>query len=220
MLYMDLSDFAAKGFPGSYSFEQYRFHLKDLLKKGMVTGNEQTERLLGFTELNEHRMDKWDKHYSPSREILEVLRVPTPVTHWLVITEGWCGDSAQVLPMLSKMAGESQIELRIVLRDENDWLMQRYLTNGTRSIPILIGLDSTGQEIYRWGPRPRAIQELAQTMKRSEDPVYSPEEIKHAVHLYFGRDRGKELERDMTELISAGRLASAETLGDGGSGNP
>jgi hypothetical protein len=42
---------------------------------------------------------------------------------WLVISEGWCGDAAQLLPIINKMAVESgKIDLRIVLRDENEEL--------------------------------------------------------------------------------------------------
>ena len=50
------------------------------------------------------------------------------------------------------------LELRIVLRDEHPEVMDRYLTNGSRSIPIVIALDEEFRELGHWGPRPRELQ--------------------------------------------------------------
>ena len=58
---------------------------------------------------------------------------------WLIITEGWCGDAAQCIPTIEKIAAESKnIETHYVLRDENLDLIDEYLTNNARSIPKLI----------------------------------------------------------------------------------
>jgi hypothetical protein len=39
---------------------------------------------------------------------------------WMVISEGWCGDGAQLIPVFDKMVAESdgKIDMKIVLRDE------------------------------------------------------------------------------------------------------
>ena len=59
---------------------------------------------------------------------------------WLVLTEAWCGDAAQSLPIINKMAEVSDnITLRLILRDENLDVMDQFLQNGrSRSIPKLI----------------------------------------------------------------------------------
>ena len=57
-----------------------------------------------------------------------------------------CGDAAHVLPVLNKFAeNDTTITLSILLRDDNEELMDRFLTNGTRSIPKLIILNADGQ---------------------------------------------------------------------------
>ncbi|MCQ4503980.1 thioredoxin family protein, partial [Vibrio parahaemolyticus] len=62
---------------------------------------------------------------------------------WLVISESWCGDAAHVMPILNKVAElNDAIDYKIVLRDDNEALMDQFLTNGGKSIPKLIMLDS------------------------------------------------------------------------------
>jgi hypothetical protein len=205
----DVAGYVSAGMPASYSYAEYRGLIRDLLEKGLSTGPVQNDELLEYSRLSEHRMNKWDKHFRLSDEMKAELNRPHPVKTWLVITEGWCGDSAQIIPVLNVLAEAGGIALRMVLRDEHDWLMDLYRTNGSRSIPVLIALDGQGREVFRWGPRPRKIQELLYTMKASTDPVHSAEAIKEAIHLYFGRDRGAEIQRDIQSLLQEAALRSS-----------
>src|SRR6476620_5284051 len=81
---------------------------------------------------------------------------------WLIITEGWCGDAAQNIPVIEKIASESgNIETRYILRDENPELIDQFLTEGARSIPKLIAIDrNSGDVLGTWGPRPKTAQKL------------------------------------------------------------
>ena len=118
------------------SYSAYRSLVNNLLIKGKSTGPEQSEDLTNYSLLNDRRMKRLDKTIKISEEtIQEFQKVKQPQT-WLVLTEGWCGDAAQNLPILNKIASDTaNIDLKIVLRDENLDLMDLFLTNGGRSIP-------------------------------------------------------------------------------------
>ena len=77
----------------------------------------------------------------------------------LVIAEDWCGDASNTVPVVAKLADAVPgLELRVILRDANPEVMDRYLTNGSRSIPVVIALDENYQELGHWGPRPTELQ--------------------------------------------------------------
>jgi hypothetical protein len=107
----------------------------------------------------------------PWREIYNRARVPEDLLrraeeigsrwHLLVLAEGWCGDGANSVPYLAKLAEATpSLELRILSRDENPDLMDSHLTEGTRSIPVVMILDEEFREVGCWGPRPAPLQAL------------------------------------------------------------
>ena len=77
----------------------------------------------------------------------------------LVITADWCGDAMVNVPIFMRIANEALIDVRYFIRDENQDLMDQYLTNGTaRSIPIIVIIDQDGNEVGKWGPRSAEAQ--------------------------------------------------------------
>lgn len=95
----------------------------------------------------------------------------------IVLTADWCGDAMVNLPILMRIAEETNIDTRYLIRDENLELMDQYLTNGkARSIPIIIFIDQNGEEVAKWGPRALEVQtfvdELKSTIPAKEDPSY------------------------------------------------
>ena len=124
---------------------------------------------------------------------------------WMVITEPWCGDSAQNLPYIAKISGlNGNIDLRIVLRDSNPDIMDEYLTNGTRSIPKLVAFNSEGDELFTWGSRPKAAQELV--LKLREEGIVKPE-LYEKLHLWYGRNKGRDLESEFTEILQKAEMS-------------
>ena len=118
------------------SYAVYRDLMATLAEEGKTTGPNQSEEMAGYTSLNEHRMKRLDKRVELQQPVLDGLAQINRKQTWLVLTEAWCGDAAQNLPILAKMAeANPNVELRLVLRDENLDLMDAYLTNGGRSIP-------------------------------------------------------------------------------------
>lgn len=156
-----------------------------------------------YTKLNlarTHRIEKTLKVLPAARAILEQA-VPQV---WLVITEPWCGDSAQNLPVLQALAAIApSIEVRIILRDADTTLIDRYLTNGARSIPKLIAFDpATGAEFFTWGPRPLGAHTLV--MNNGERPLeqrLSKEALAEELHRWYHGNAGAEVQLELAERV-------------------
>ncbi|MGK0577303.1 thioredoxin family protein [Macrococcus capreoli] len=84
----------------------------------------------------------------------------------IVITEDWCGDAMMNLPVLMKIAEAIDMPIRIALRDSTPDLMDQYLTNGARSIPIFIFLNAAGEEYETWGPRAEIVQDFVTDVRK------------------------------------------------------
>lgn len=190
-----------KSIEKSHSYIEYRTLLKSLLSHGKSSGSEQSEALLHYSELNDTRMNRLDKTISIPTENVEKLKQLENEQIWLVISEGWCGDAAQILPVINKMAEQNtKINLRIVFRDENDELMQLFLTNGTRSIPKLIVLDKDTLEfITDFGPRPNGAKKLILDYKAQHGIV--DETAKTELQLWYLHDKGLSTQNEILEAI-------------------
>ena len=149
------------------TFAEYIKLIDDLLLDGKTTGPTQSEAMFGYGKLNRQRMHRLEKTVVLTDSIKIAANDVDRKMVWLIITEGWCGDAAQNLPVIEKIARESiNIETRYLLRDENPDLIDRYLTDGGRAIPKLIALDGeTFDVLGTWGARPAATQELYLEMK-------------------------------------------------------
>ena len=179
----------------------YRKLVDDLLLEGKVTGPQQSESLTHYTKLNVQRMQRIDKTVQLLPEVSETLRAISKPQTWLVITEGWCGDAAQILPVLNAMASENPlIQLRLILRDENPELIDQYLTDGTsRSIPKLVVLDAeTLEEKFNWGPRPAPLQELYKKM-RTEGMDYAV--IAQELHAWYAKDKTVHTQKEILKRL-------------------
>lgn len=184
----------------SITYEAYKQLVEELLAAGKATGPQQSEAMIHYSQLNVQRMHRVEKTMQILTEVSErLIRINRPQT-WLVLTEGWCGDAAQSLPVIKALADlNPQIRLRILLRDENPELMDRYLTNGvSRSIPKLIAVDpATGNELFTWGPRPTALQESFYGM-RSEGLPYDV--IKEELQRWYNKDKTVTIQQELATL--------------------
>lgn len=187
----------------SCSYPEYRKKVSGLLAEGKSSGNEQSEDLLHYSQLNEVRMNRLDKTIVVPEEIKTQLHALHKKYLWLVLAEGWCGDAAQLLPIMEKMTEEvSTIDLRIVFRDENDALMQEFLTNGARSIPKLIVLNAENLEVVAaWGPRPEGAARLIKEFKAKYGVVN--EEAKTALQKWYLQDKGLSTMSEIVKLMQS-----------------
>lgn len=124
------------------------------------------------------------------------------VSRLLVITEPWCGDSLAILPVVLELFERAGAGVRIVRRDEHPGLIDRYLTNGARAIPIVIGLGRDYEELFHWGPRPRPAQKIADDArgKMAEGRVEKAE-IHKRIRVFYAKDRGRSIVGEIADLV-------------------
>jgi len=184
----------------AYTYASYRELLDNLLQQGKTTGTNQSESMVNYATLNERRMKKWDKIGKITPELMDKLMSIDQKMTWLVVTEGWCGDAAQNLPFLNKMAElNPNIDLRFVVRDENLPLIDAFLTNGGRSIPKLIALDSELSVLGTWGPRPEPVQKAFLENKVSQERT--GKEFTEYLHLWYAKDKGITLQGEILAIL-------------------
>lgn len=191
----------------SLTYFEYRKKVTDLLLEGKSTGPIQTEDLLHYSKLNETRMNRLEKTIVVSLENIERINLFRKEYIWLVISEGWCGDAAQLLPIMHKMEVLSgSIDFKIVLRDEHPALMDKFLTNGGRSIPKLIVLDKESLKVLAdWGPRPKEAFDLIKNYKEEHGVI--DEKIKTDLQMWYLHDKGLSTQN---ELITMMRLLETQ----------
>ena len=191
----------AKALFNSHSYEEYRKTVSDLLLKGLSTGNEQSEELTNYSSLNETRMNRLDKTIKISDENILKLKSLKRDYIWLVISEGWCGDAAQILPIINKMDLETdKVELKIVFRDENDEFMNLFLTNRSKSVPKLVIIDKdTGSVVNFWGPRPMGATQLILDYKKEFGVV--DEKAKTDLQMWYLHDKGLSTQNEIIDLL-------------------
>jgi hypothetical protein len=185
----------------SFSYANYRKHVAQLIAKGQATGHTQSENLLHYSELNETRMNRLEKTIAIIDEVKFKLENLHRNYIWVVITEGWCGDAAQILPIINKMSEVSKnIDLQIVLRDDNDALMQHFLTNGGKAIPKLIVLDAENLEVISdWGPRPKGATQLITDYKLEHGVI--DETAKTALQKWYLHDKGIATQNEIIKML-------------------
>ena len=131
----------------------------------------------------------------------------------LVIAEDWCGDASNTVPIIARLADQSPgLELRVIMRDQNPEVMDQYLTNGSRSIPIVIALDESFRETGHWGPRPTELQAWVMANRGTTPKA----ELYPQVRKWYARDRGETTLREVLE--AAGFPVPAAAVGKGVSG--
>lgn len=174
--------------------------LGQLMAEGKTTGNDQSESMVAYAKNNIKRMNEREQ-IDLSEKTKRVARSVNKPVLLLLLAEGWCGDVAQNLPTIAKIAAQNPdfISLRILLRDENLPIMDMYLTNGARAIPKMVVLRNDDmQEIGVWGPRPTAAQDLLLKLKQEQMPM---KEIYAHINNWYEDDQTHTLQAEMVDLL-------------------
>ncbi|HTO37442.1 MAG TPA: thioredoxin family protein [Brumimicrobium sp.] len=152
-----------------------------------------------YTKLNNSRMLRWLKTGTITEETATVINnIKEPQT-WYLILEPWCGDAAHLTPFIQKMAAlNANIDLKIVLRDTEPFMIDDYLTNGGKSIPKLVIRDADGKDLHVWGPRPVKAQELYLQLKEANKDL---EEQKLELQKWYNKDKGEEIQKEFRDIL-------------------
>ncbi len=197
-----LTRFVDAGMPGSMSYNGYRLLIERLLEEDKTTGTNHSALYVNFTRMNLQRMKRVKKTYTPSSALVDLVKTSEKQT-WLVLTEAWCGDAAQSVPMMANLAELSDnITLKLILRDEHEEIMNLYLTDGGKGIPKLIALNANGLEVFNWGPRPAPAQQMVRDYKAMAEPKPDYLTFAESVQRWYGADAGKTFEREMIYCLS------------------
>lgn len=156
-----------------------------------------------YLDAAEEFVELWTRNYERARlpEDL-VARAEAVPGEWklLVLTEDWCIDAVTTIPTLAAFAeAASNLDLRVLARDENLDLMDEHLTNGrSRSIPVVIVLDGQGNERGWWGPRPADLQAW---YMGDEAQALDNDDRYRELRKWYSRDRGQTTIAEVLALV-------------------
>ena len=181
------------------TFQDYQKLFETILATENHSSPYDNPSFINYTRLNQSRMSRWDKTMNLNTELVERLGSLQESQHWVIITEPWCGDAAHSLPFMVALAESSdKITYDIELRDAEPNRIERYLTNGGKSIPKLIALDPDGDDLFSWGPRPVQAQNIYDEM-RALNSRY--DEINLKLQGWYNADKGVSIQSEFLNLI-------------------
>lgn len=180
-------------------YQTYRALVDQLLLEGKATGDVTYD--LHYTKMNVQRMSRVDKTASLTEELTATIDQLKTSYKFLVITEGWCGDAAQIVPVFNKIATASlgKIDLKFVLRDKNLPLIDAHLTNGGRAIPVLIILNEEADQVLAtWAPRPQVLQELLKEWRQETTEMTI---LAEKLHGWYAKDKTLSTQAELNEVL-------------------
>ncbi|TKT93877.1 thioredoxin family protein [Dyadobacter frigoris] len=197
----NLSDLFQSGIERTiYSYSDYMLLMELVVMEQRTTGPKQSDELNHYTKLNLHRMQRLNKTVVLSESLkIAISQIQFPQI-WYVLTEAWCGDAAQNIPVLAAIAKLNPlIDIQLILRDENPDIMDEYLTNGGRSIPKLIAVDGEFNEIFNWGPRPAGAQQML--MEYKESPIKPYKEFAEDIQKWYTADKTQSMQKELLVIL-------------------
>jgi len=104
---------------------------------------------------------------------------------------------------LIKIFENSNPEIRVALRDKNPELIDQFLTNGGRAIPIILVLDEAGNLILKFGPRPQKSQAIFEEYRQDiADGVIERKEVSRKIRTFYSKDRGKAISEEFITRLN------------------
>ncbi|MEZ5009009.1 MAG: thioredoxin family protein [Chitinophagales bacterium] len=154
---------------------------------------------MNYVKMNQSRSNRWLKGDVLNEALVEKIKAIDTPQQWIVITEPWCGDAAHSVPVLARLSQENPlIDFKIELRDNGKNMIDNYLTNGGKSIPKLVVRNSQGEDLFTWGPRPKAAQQIMLDFQKTDLPIIE----KHKrIQKWYAKDKGASLQEELMELL-------------------
>ncbi|MFK8298250.1 thioredoxin family protein [Capnocytophaga cynodegmi] len=198
---MEKKQIIQKSLLNSISYTTYRNMIDKMVEEGKTSGPEQTQALIDYTALNEKRYKRLDKTIKISEEKAYFFKNYSKSVTFLIITETWCGDAAQIVPVINKIAElNPKITVKLVFRDENEELMNLFLTNGGKAIPIVVILDLEDNVLASWGSRPSIATKMVEDYKVEHGKLST--EFKEELQKWYNQDKGNNIIDDFIKILS------------------
>jgi hypothetical protein len=180
-------------------FKEYLDLFEKILNGSVTTSPYDDIHYIEYTKLNFSRQNRWLKTGKLNVELVNIIHgIKEPMT-WILITEPWCGDASHSVPFISMLSELNDlIDLKIQLRDAEDSEIANYLSNGSKSIPMLIVRNSEGKDVFTWGPRTVACQTLFTSLKTQQTPF---DDLKRALQEWYNQDKGRNIQEELLLLI-------------------
>lgn len=193
----------------SFTYSGFLEFVDQLVKEGRTSGPNQDAHLIDFTDLNYKRMLRISKTLKLGPDLMNAAKDLRHDQYWVLITEAWCGDSAQTLPVVAGLveSSEGKITLDIILRDENPEWISKYHTNGSKSIPKLIAFDQSGNELFTWGPRPAPAQAMFTKWKQHPEGA-TKHDFEVQLHTWYSQDRTETTQAELATCLIASSLVN------------
>ena len=151
-----------------------------------------------YIPLNKSRFTRSLKQGVITQELTEVIIAINEKQDWVIITEPWCGDAAQIVPYLFKIAALNPlINVLVQLRDSHSEI-DSYLSDGKMSIPKLIVRNKQGIDLFTWGPRPQKLEAIYLELKNKNENI---DDMKTILQKWYNDDKGKEIQEEIMDLI-------------------
>ena len=150
------------------------------------------------------RSKRVDKNFKPLEETSDFFKNFNQPIKLKIITEPWCGDAAQIVPALAGIAELSdKIDTEILLRDENEELMNQHLTNGGKAIPVAIIIDAeTNETLGHWGPRPAVAQQMVMHYKaKPENERSSFDDFVQEMQQWYNKDQTASIQKELIQKL-------------------
>lgn len=183
------------------TWEGYLKKMEELLRQQPPVAPYDNEDYFNYLKLNHSRVHRWLKNGKIETMLGKKIESITSPQEWLLILEPWCGDAAQSAPFIYLLSEiNPNIKLTIVWRDTAPYAIDNYLTNGSKSIPKLVVRDANETDLFTWGPRPKACQEIYIALT---DKKATFEEVKIALQKWYNADKGASLQQELLALFNA-----------------
>jgi hypothetical protein len=182
---------------------EYLAHFDAILAGEVSDGMYADPHFIDYTKLNHARQRRWSRNLELEAETLSALKAIGRPQKWILITEAWCGDSAHNMPFIAEMAAQNPlIDLEIQLRDSPPFLIEKYLTNGGKSIPILVVRDEDENDLCVWGPRPKGGQAIINEAKLNGTPM---DLAKADLQKWYNADKGLSIQHELLNLLKSAK---------------
>lgn len=167
--------------------------------------NQRVKRLRKTTQLDTDTLNALRSLFTSAPAVQHGGEANTRTDHkryWLVINEFWCGDGAQITPVIESFTNASGggLETRVVFRDEHPALIDAFLTNGSRSVPKIIQLNEQFEVLGSWGPRPKAAQDLVVQLKSNPEKAGNYSEW---LHKWYADDHQRSTQKELLAFVSS-----------------